>query len=259
MPPFVQISLLGPLVIWRGTRPTSIGRQARTVLALLTARLGETVPVQDLETEIWGSCPTATARTAVQVCVSKIRRKIAATGTDSPLRTVTDGYLLQLPDQAVDVRRFTELVTRARSLLTDSQARADAYRLALRHWTSTPLADVQCGPWLSSYVEGLEELRADVVEGLASALLDTADWHEAIVELKALVTLHPYRENAYVLLMAALAGAGRRTDAITVYLQARRVFLDELGIEPGPQMREMQHLVITGTEGAPVLLATVRA
>ncbi|MFI0814274.1 AfsR/SARP family transcriptional regulator [Streptomyces sp. NPDC021098] len=223
--------------IWRADRllgPTAA--QQRSVLAMLLLEPGRVVSVDRLVMAIWGEDPPGSARNAVQVQISKLRRILAAL-PDTELTTSAKGYCLTAPRTAVDLHRFRDLVREARAEKDDRAA--ELLRAALQLWRGPALADV-AGGWLSDTVgAGLEEERRAAVEECAAIDVRAGRHHEAVVRLSALVAEHPLRERSVALLMEALRRSGRRADALALFRATRQRYAEELGIEPGEELQRL--------------------
>ncbi|MGW2327392.1 AfsR/SARP family transcriptional regulator [Streptomyces sp. NPDC001700] len=237
--------------IWRDDQllgPTAA--QQRSVLAMLVMEPGRVVSVDRLVMAVWGEDPPGSARNAVQVQISKLRRILAAL-PDTELTTSAKGYCLTTPRTAVDLHRFRDLVREARTVNDDRAA--GLLRAALQLWRGPALADV-AGGWLSDTVgAGLEEERRAAVEECAALDVRAGRHHEAAAQLSALVAEHPLREGSVALLMEALRRSGRRADALALFRATRQRYAEELGIEPGEELQRLHHQALaeaTGTAGA---------
>ncbi|WP_308295256.1 BTAD domain-containing putative transcriptional regulator [Streptomyces sp. PSAA01] len=261
-----EFRLLGPVGIWQGERllgPTAA--QQRSVLAMLLMASGRVVSVDRLVLAVWGEDPPGSARNAVQVQISKLRRILSAL-SGAELTTSAKGYSLTVAREQVDLHRFRDLVRAAREAPKDSgvagaigsaagaigsateaagfaegpEGRAgELLRAALQLWRGPALADV-AGGWLPDTLgAGLEEERRTAVEELAAIDLRSGRHHEAAAELSALVAEHPLRERSVALLMEALRRGGRRADALALFRSTRRRYVEELGIEPGDELQRL--------------------
>ena len=225
--------MLGPLEVRNGGRTIPIGRgKQRALLALLLLDAGQVVPVERLIDELWGDSPPATAATALQVYVSKLRKTLG----EGAIRTQPPGYAIDA--EQIDVRVFERLSTEAR---TAEPARAAALlREALLLWRGTPLSDVE----LPAERARLEELRLGAVERRIDAELALGQGAELVPELEALVAQEPLRETFRAQLMVALYRADRQADALDAYRDARRLLVEELGIEPGQRLQRLEQSIL---------------
>jgi DNA-binding SARP family transcriptional activator len=229
----VEYAVLGPLEVRDGGRTIPIGRgKPRALLALLLLDAGRVVPVERLIDELWGDTPPATAATALQVYVSKLRKALG----EGAIRTQPPGYAIAA--EQIDVRVFEQLSAQAR---TAEPARAAALlREALSLWRGTPLSDVE----LPVERARLEELRLGAVERRIDAELALGQGAELVPELEALVAQEPLRETFRAQLMVALYRADRQAEALDAYRDARRLLVDELGIEPGERLQRLEQAIL---------------
>ncbi|GIG93116.1 AfsR/SARP family transcriptional regulator [Plantactinospora endophytica] len=240
----VEFRLLGPVGVWRdGDQLGPLNAQQRTLLAMLMLEPDRVIGVDRLVTALWSESPPVSARNAVQGHVSKLRRLL--TGLPGvELATTGPGYRLVVDAQTVDLHRFRELVGRARD--RDVTEAGELLRAALSLWQGPALLDV-AGDWLPGIIGvGLEEERLCAVEERASADLRIGRHHDLVVELSAVVTAHPVRERTVCLLMTALERSGRRSDALALFRRTRRRLVEELGIEPGEDLRRLHQQVLEG-------------
>ena len=229
----MEYSLLGPLEVRDDGRTIPIGRgKPRALLALLLLNAGRVVPAERLIDELWADEPPPTATTALQVYVSKLRKALG----EGAIRTQPPGYSIETAD--LDVRRFERLVADARRL--EPSEAAPLYREALALWRGTPLCDVD----LPVEAARLEELRLAATERWIDAELALGNAAEVVPELESLVAAHPLREAFRAQLMHALYASGRQAEALDAYRSARRTLVDELGIEPGARLQELEQAIL---------------
>ena len=253
----LEFGILGPLRITRDGEELPIaGEKLRGLLAILLLEAGHPVSVERLVDELWEDAPPATARQSLYVHVARLRRSLAADGSDdSPLTTSPHGYMLQPEQDRVDATRFRRLVADAREARRAGhvEGAADGYRAALSLWRGAALEDVPLRS-LDAARSELEELRLAALEERIDADLSLGRAHELVAELEELVTRHPLREGFRAQLMTALYATGRQADALEAYQGARRD-LDELGLVPGPQLRDLEQAILRQDErlvtGAP--------
>ncbi|TDC73202.1 AfsR/SARP family transcriptional regulator [Streptomyces hainanensis] len=244
----VQFRLLGPVGVWHAGRLMGpVEARQRTVLALLLLDAGRAVPSRRLERALWYDAPVESAAEAVRGHVARLRRLLGPLGgpelVDSP-----EGYRLLAHRRQVDLFRFRELVRRALAGDRDPERAAALLRSALALWHGPALADV-AGRWLpEEVVPGIEEERLSAVEKRAEFELLLGRQQEVASELRTLAAQHPLRERLLVLLMAALHRNGARADALAVYRRARERFAEDLGIEPGGQLRRTYEAITGGRE-----------
>jgi DNA-binding SARP family transcriptional activator len=236
----VEIRLLGPLEVGdRAGRPVPLPRQKqRALLAALALRPGAVVSTDRLLEDLWGEEPPRTAVGSLQNLVSQLRKSLGA----DVLVTRPPGYVLAVAPEDVDVGRFEALIARARQAGRDEQP--DLLRAALALFRGPPLADVAFEPFAGSEVQRLDELRVAAAEDLAAAELARGRHTEVLAQLESLVAENPLRERPRALLMLALHRAGRRADALDLYLQTWRYFDAELGIEPSAAVKKLHQAIL---------------
>jgi predicted ATPase/DNA-binding SARP family transcriptional activator len=238
--------ILGPLEVGLAGSPFTVkGRKPRALLALLLLHRNEVVPAERLIDDLWGEDPPATAANTLQVYVSQLRKLV-----DGGLVREGPGYSLQVEPDGLDAERFERLVAEATSAL-GRRAYVEASELlveALALWRGPALVDVQYESFAQAEITRLEELRLAAVEGRIEAELGLGHHDQVVGELEALVAENPLRERLRGQLMLALYRAGRQADALEAYQEARRVLLDELGLEPGPELRELEQAILRQEE-----------
>ena len=218
------------------------GAKQRALLAFLLLQANEVVPTGTLIELLWTEAPPADAAKALQVQVSRLRRALEA----DVLRTLPGGYLLEVDPAEFDLRRFEDLAAAGRELLAHGDAAAARGTLneALGLWRGTPLAEFAANPLARREAARLEELRLTALEDRIDADLVLGAHGQLVGELEALVARHPLRERFRLQLMLALYRAGRQADALAAYRDARRALVDELGIEPGRQLQELEQSIL---------------
>ncbi len=239
----MQFGILGPLVIRRDDREIQIGAaKQRALLTLLLLHRGELVPRDTLVEQIWGGTPPATAVKSVQVYVSQLRKALG----DGILETGPGGYALRTDAATVDVDRFEELVALGHDLLSsgDPEAASRALRDALRLWRGPPLAEFRYEDFARDEIARLEELRLVAQEERIQADLALGGHAETVPDLEALIREHPLRERLRELLMLALYRAGRQADALAAYQDARVTLVDELGLDPGESLQQLEKAIL---------------
>ena len=240
----LEFRILGPVEVWDGEKALALGGQRqRAVLALLAIHVGEVVPSERLITYLWGESPPPTAATSLQNAVSQLRK---ALGPDV-VETRAPGYALNAEKDAVDARRFEQLVNEARS--ADADRRAGLVDEALQMWRGPPLSDFAYEPFAQNEAARLEELRLTAVEERMEAELELGGAAELVGGLEQLVRENPMRERPRGQLMLALYRSGRQAEALQAYQDARKMLVDELGIEPTPSLQEL-HASILRQESA---------
>ncbi|UOY03293.1 AAA family ATPase [Blastococcus sp. PRF04-17] len=217
------------------------------MLAVLVIARGEVVPVERLTDAVWGAGPPADPAAALQAYVSHLRRRLhpgsAARTRASVVVSEGRGYSVRLPPDAVDVWRFERLVERAGTADGPAGA-ADLLTEALRLWHGPPLADWADEPWAEAEIARLLELRAAAREQLMAARLALGESAMLVADLEAMVAEEPLREERWRLLALALYRAHRQADALGALRRARSTLADELGVDPGPALRELEGQVL---------------
>ncbi len=240
----MEFRVLGPLEVRRADHLLELGTgRQRALLALLIVRRREVVSIDRMVDELWGERPPPTAHKIVQNAMSALRRTLTDGGL---LETHGHGYLLRVDDGCVDVERFDALVSDGRQHLASGEFELAASRLraALDVWRGRALANVEGVPLVEAEAARLDERRVDALESRIDAELGLGRGVELVGELEGLVAAHPLRERFRAQLMRALYRSGRQADALAAYRAARRTLLDELGIEPGPELRSLESAVL---------------
>ncbi|GLW09637.1 regulatory protein AfsR [Microtetraspora sp. NBRC 13810] len=247
----VEFRLLGPVGVWAGGDLLGPAvPQQRAVLALLLLNVRRQVSVDGFVHAIWGESPPAWARNALSGYVSRLRRVLAGV-PQVELVTARPGYRLDLDPMRVDIYRFRDLVSRARS--QDAATAGDLFRQALSLWRGPALADVT-GHWLATEAAVLEEERVAALEERIAIDVRAGRHRETLSELSTLVNAHPLRERPMALLMRALWQDGRQGAALQVFRDARSRLVAELGIEPGEELQGLHQRIL---EGEPADTATL--
>ncbi|MCE0767102.1 hypothetical protein LWC35_29975 [Pseudonocardia kujensis] len=245
------LRVLGPLALGDGTVAVGSARQRR-LLAALALRLDEPVPVDLLAELVWGATPPADPVGAVQTNVARLRRLLPPA---LAVETTPRGYRLRADRTAVDAAAFTDLLDRLaapgdtaanRVGTTDGDgppARLAVLDAALALWRGRPFVDLD-HPAVEPEVARLDELHRHAVEERAAALLDAGRPADAVAALEPLVRAEPLRERAVGVLMRALVAAGRQAEALDAYAALRTRLAEELGLDPSPELRELEGRVL---------------
>jgi predicted ATPase/DNA-binding SARP family transcriptional activator len=240
----IDVRLLGPLEVEvSGERVRFEGVKQRRLFVLLALRAPETVSAEELLEALWGDELPARAVPALQKQISRLRRRL---GDGSPVRHRPAGYALEIDPRAIDSRRFEDLLDRARVALGREQperAAADL-RTALALWRGEALADHRLDEFAQREIARLEELRVQAIEERLAAELAEGRDADLVGELQALVAAHPFRERMRGQLMLALYRAGRQAEALETMRAGRRLLVTELGIEPGPELRRLERMIL---------------
>jgi DNA-binding SARP family transcriptional activator/tetratricopeptide (TPR) repeat protein len=235
----MDFRILGPLEASRDGVPlASMGPKPRALLALLLVHANELVPQSSLVDGLWGERPPETAAKALQVYVSQLRRLL---GHERVL-TRPGGYQLVVSTGALDLLHFQRLVAEARESVP--VAAAPKLREALALWRGQALADVAEAPFAQMETGRLEELRLAAAEQLVDAELALGQDGTLVPELERSVARNPLRERPRAQLMLAFYRSGRQAEALECYQEGRRGLVDELGIEPGRQLRDLHQAIL---------------
>jgi DNA-binding SARP family transcriptional activator len=253
----LYFGLLGPLAAWRGTTPINVGPpQQRTVLAALLTGSGHHATTHELIDAIWGEDPPRDAVGTVRTYVSRLRK---ALGPDADLISgQAGGYVLRPGTRAVSDTAIAEQAVALADAAAQSGGMEKArslLRQALGLWDGEPLAGLP-GAFAETERARLTEWRLSLLERRLALDIEAHDYAEAISELTALTAAYPLRERFRELLMLALSRSGRQAEALAVYTDSRRLLIDELGVEPGPKLAELQQRILRGGEQPVAPLAT---
>jgi DNA-binding SARP family transcriptional activator/ABC-type branched-subunit amino acid transport system substrate-binding protein/streptogramin lyase len=239
----MRYRILGPLEVDDGTRvvPLAQGRQ-RLLLAVLLVHPNEAISNDRLIDALWGEAPPPTAARSLHNLISSLRKGLG----DGQLVTRGHGYLLQVAEGELDAQRFEALSDQGRAALAagDPARAADLLREALALWRGPALADLAYEPAVSDEGARLEDWRLATLEDRFEADLALGRHAELVPELEAAVARNPLRERLTGQLMLALYRSGRQADALQAYGDARRRLVEELGIEPGPALRQLERAVL---------------
>jgi len=245
----VRFGLLGPLLVADGANAeVDLGAdRLRILLAALLVRANRTVSVGELAEIVWDGRPPAGAARTVCRYVQRLRQ---AVGRQAAARIITrsPGYVCRCTDTELDLLRFETLFRRGTAAMRDRQwlTAAQAFLEALELWRGDPLEDIRSQILHDESVPRLDQLRLQTLEDRIEAELHLGDAGRLVPELIRLTTAHPLRERFHAQLMQALAVAGRRAEALEVYQRVRRALVDEMGFEPGAELRRVHARVIAG-------------
>jgi predicted ATPase/class 3 adenylate cyclase/DNA-binding winged helix-turn-helix (wHTH) protein len=239
----MRYRLLGPLEVIgeNGEAVALTGGRERVLLASLVLGGNQVVSTDRLVDALWGDDPPATAANALQVQVSKLRKKLSAAGADQSLSSAPQGYVIRTGPGEVDLEEFERLASKA----TGGDPADVSLRLheALAIWRGPALADVS-SDLLQGEKTRLEQLRLLTFERRIEADLALGRHAELVGELEALVQADPLREGSRRQLMLALYRSGRQADALATYKAAREVLAEELGIDPGPGLQALEMAIL---------------
>ncbi|MEU7555708.1 AfsR/SARP family transcriptional regulator [Streptomyces sp. NPDC044571] len=253
----MRIQVLGPLsaeVDGGSILPTA--RKPRQILTLLALYPGRVMPVPTLMEEIWGAEPPQSALTTLQTYILQLRRKLGiamgpggsggAGAAKDVLATRHGGYVLHIPPESVDVHLYEGLVARGQDAFErgDDEAAAARLREALALWQGPALVDVHAGRVLEIEVTRLEESRLVTVERRIDADLRLGRHGELLAELAELTARHPEHEGLHSQAMVALYRSGRQAAALDGYRRLRARLIEDLGVEPSPQLQRLHQAML---------------
>jgi DNA-binding SARP family transcriptional activator len=240
----MRFLILGPLEV-RGEKGAVVvgGIKLRAALAVLLLHANEAVSAERLALALWGEEAPGGATKTVQVHIWRLRK---ALGDPDLIATTSAGYCLRVRPDELDAARFEGLVEDGRRALAGGQSEyaAAVLREALALWRGPALAELAFEPFAHSEIARLEEHRLAALEARIEADLGVGRNAELVGELRRLVAVNPTRERLAAQLMLALYRCGRQTDALEVYQDTRRVLVNEIGVEPGSRLRELQEAIL---------------
>jgi len=233
----VEFRILGPLEAWHDGLELELGAgRQRALLALLLLHADEPVSSEQLIDGLWGESPPASATKVLHNYVSQLRHALPA----EAILTRDFGYLIRAaPTDADDFERLLEKARRQ-----PPREAAATLRTALALWRGPPLADVAYDGWAQAEIARLEELRLAALKERIDADLNNGMAARLVPELEALVIEHPLHERLRAQLMLALYRSGRQSEALASFAEARHQLVDELGIEPGPELQDLQRKIL---------------
>jgi DNA-binding SARP family transcriptional activator/pimeloyl-ACP methyl ester carboxylesterase len=239
----VRVGLLGPLCVEDASGEVLLGAaKERSLLCALALHPGSVVSAERLIDALWGDAPPASARKTLQTYVSNIRR---ALGSDV-VATAESGYALRVAVDDVDVGRFRRLVREGQDEQRTGSTQQARKKLgeAVALWRGDPFPGVGAHTGLAAEAVRLREEYLTALEARVATDLAAGCHNELVGELEALVREHPFRERLWGHLIVALYRSGRQADAIAAYQRARELLRDELGLEPGGELRRLEQAVL---------------
>ena len=229
----MDVHLLGPVEVVSDETSVALGGpKQRALLAMLALEAGSTVSVERLIDGLWGDDPPATAAKLVQLYVSHLRKAMAGCADDGAIATRGGGYELRVGRHRVDAARFERLLAQG------------AAREALSLWRGPPLGDVAKEPFAAPEIRRLDELRTAALEVAIDQDLEAGRHREVLPELESLLAREPLRERLHGQRMLALYRCGRQADALEAYRQARAALVEQIGVEPGPDLRRLHDAIL---------------
>ncbi len=244
----VRYEILGPLRVLDGDRQVHVSAPKLTVLlAVLLARARQVVAADLLVAEIWPEDPPRRATAALHVYVSQLRKLLTCPRRPQcPIITRSPGYLLAVEPEAVDLHQFEQRVAAGRRHARSGRhpQAVEQFTAALALWRSPALSDLRDGPIVDAFATRLEESRLECLEMMMESGLSAGRHRELVGQLFELTLEHPMREAFYRQLMIALYRSERQADALRVYQRARGLLAEELGVEPGRPLRQIQRAIL---------------
>lgn len=250
----LNFNILGPMEMVKGNRVcTPSAPKVRVVLALLLLRANRIVTRDGLFEELWGENPPQSATTTAQTYIYQLRKifereNLTAEDGGDLLVTRPPGYILRILPEQLNSNVFVNLTQEGRDLL-DQGKPADAVhklRAALSLWTGPVLADIAAGPVLESHVNHLVEVRVRALELRIRADEELGRHRELVPELRSLVRTYPLNEWFHARLIGCLNLGGRRAEALQAYHHLREILNEELGLDPAPELQQLQSDVLNG-------------
>jgi DNA-binding SARP family transcriptional activator len=239
-----EFRILGPLEVEGDRGPVTLGgQQQRALLTVLLLEAGRVVATDRLVDLLWGEGAPKTATTSLQNAISRLRRELGP----EVLETRAPGYVLHAEAERIDAHRFELMLRDARR--AGAEERRALLQAALGLWRGPALAEFTFEQFAQAEIRRLEELRLVAREELIEADMELGRHGDVVGELEALVREHPLRETLRRQLMLALYRSGRQAEALEVYQDARARFVEELGIEPGPELKQLQAEILRHEAG----------
>jgi len=228
----MEFRILGPLEVVDDDRPLALGgERPRALLALLLTRANEVVSTDRLIDELWGMRPPKQALNTIQYYVSQLRKTLGA----DRIVTRAPGYMIRVDPHELDLARFEQL---------SQDGSAESLHAALELWRGPALSDLEYESFAREEAGRLEELRLVVQERRIDADLEGGRTSELVGELERMIAQHPLRERLRGQLMLALYRSGRQAEALAAYQAARSTLVKELGIDPGPELQELERAML---------------
>lgn len=250
MPVQGEVRILGPLELG-GVDGAMLpgGRRQRVVLAMLALNANRVTAVEQLVDAVWDIRPPATARAQIQICISGLRRFLANGGCPAQISTRPPGYKLEIDNDHLDSRRFSALIDVARQheQAGEFTQALTALKTALKLWRGPVLGDIS-SDLVQRASGGLSERRVTAEIAQLRIELTLGRTAEIVPDLRALVEDHPLREEVYGHLMLALYRSGRQAEALETYRRARTVLIEEVGLEPADELRDLEQAILRRDE-----------
>ena len=245
------LSVLGPLYVSGEDGEVAVAAaKQRAVLAALLVRANRVVSFDEFAEDVWDGAPPPAARATLRNYVKSLRR---ALGPDIGERIITrePGYVMQLAEDELDTLRVSALCARGGTAIraADWQVASEVLAAALALWRGTPLADISSESLRAQVRPALDRLRLQATEWRLEADLRLGRHADLVLELQALTAEHPLRERFHAQLMLALYRSGRAAEALAAFEHARRTLADQLGVDPGPDLRRLHERMLRSDAG----------
>lgn len=247
----MRFGVLGTVEVWQGNDRLDVGTpRNRAVLARLLLSPGRVIPVDQLMDDLWEGCPPPQALSSLRTFICRLRRVVEPAdqepGRPSVLITEPRGYVLRVDEAALDSARFERLLQQARAA-ADPRTVLGLVDEALGLWRGPAYAEFAHALWARGEVARLQELRLGGTEHRLDTLLALGRHAEAVPELEAHARAHPTREDGWRLLALGLYRSSRQGDALAALREARRYLAEELGVDPGPELRKLEADILSQT------------
>jgi WD40 repeat protein/serine/threonine protein kinase len=247
--PGMRFRVLGPLEVSGAEGAITLGGpKQRAVLACLIVRANDFVPIDTLIDQLWGDLPPDAARNTLHSYVSHLRKALGS----ERLEGRANGYVLHLTPEELDAARFENLVRDAKAADGHSDRAASLLREALALWTGPAFADLASELSLTGEIARLEEMRMQALEERIAADLASGRHREVVGELESLTREFPLRERLWEHLVLALYRSGRQAEALAAFERERQMLVDELGVDPSPDLQRLQERILRQDPGLDV-------
>jgi DNA-binding SARP family transcriptional activator/tetratricopeptide (TPR) repeat protein len=259
----MELRLLGEVELWAAGRLLDVGApRLQAVLAALAVDAGRPVAIETIIDRVWDDTPPAEVRNVLYSYLSRIRRLLRQAGLAGETAVLIErrhaGYVLDIDLDLVDLHRFRRLVDHGRDPRCDDGGRAAALAQALELWRGPPLAGLS-GEWIAQVREGWHRQRLNAAVLWAQIALHLGDPATVLATLPEFVADYPLAEPLEGLLMRAMCAVGRSAEALDRYAAIRQRLADELGADPGPELRALHQAILDGGPASPGLDSTVAA
>ena len=248
----MRYEILGPVRVINGDRSSTINaRKIQVLLVVLLSNANRFVSTDQIIADIWGHRIPRRAVAGVYVYISQLRKTLERIGESNlDIRTGPQGYLLRTQAGKLDSESFLREVEAGRAYSKEGryELAACSFEGALGHWRGPLSWGIDCGPNVEAFETYLTETRLESREMLIEARLELGCHRELVGQLRTLVAEHPLHEAFWRQLMLALYRSDRKADALLAYASARRVLLDELGLEPCRSLQRLHLGILSGDE-----------